>query len=123
MFGFGFVVWVYSFLLRDWLVFWYCSMNVELQSPCPKDQEQLNPSMRNPGSTEMISDSVELCETAVCFLHIQLIGTNVLLSKTHKTHPEVDFESSRSPAKSGSSNKPNLQCCAVFPHDNIVGGN
>ena len=25
----------------------------------------------------MISDSVELCETDVCFLHIQLIGTNV----------------------------------------------
>ena len=28
-------------------------------------------------SKEMISDSVELCETEVCFLHIQLIGTNV----------------------------------------------
>ena len=28
-------------------------------------------------SKEIISDSVELCETAVCFLHIQLIGTNV----------------------------------------------
>ena len=28
-------------------------------------------------SKEMISDSAELCETEVCFLHIQLIGTNV----------------------------------------------
>ena len=27
----------------------------------------------------MISDSVELCETEVCFLHIQLVGTNVWL--------------------------------------------
>ena len=35
------------------------------------------PSMRKPESTEMISASVELCETEVCFLHIQLIGTNV----------------------------------------------
>ena len=31
----------------------------------------------NPASKEMISDSLELCETEVCFLHIQLIGTNV----------------------------------------------
>ena len=31
----------------------------------------------NPASKEMISDSVELCETEDCFLHIQLIGTNV----------------------------------------------
>ena len=32
---------------------------------------------------KMISDSVELCETEICFLHIQLIGTNVWLPKTH----------------------------------------
>ena len=36
-------------------------------------------------------------ETAVCFLHIQLIGTNVWLPKTHNVPLEVDFESSRSP--------------------------
>ena len=35
------------------------------------------PSMRKPASGEMISASVELCETEVCFLHIQFIGTNV----------------------------------------------
>ena len=35
------------------------------------------PSMRKPASREMISDSVELCETEVYFLQIQLIGTNV----------------------------------------------
>ena len=35
------------------------------------------PSNLNPASEEIISDSVELCETEVCFLHIQLIGTNV----------------------------------------------
>ena len=35
------------------------------------------PSNLNPASREMISDSVELRETEVCLLHIQLIGTNV----------------------------------------------
>ena len=33
------------------------------------------PSMRKPASREITSTSVELCETEVCFLHIQLIGT------------------------------------------------
>ena len=56
----------------------------------------------NPASKEMISDSVELCETEVCFLHIQVIGTNYWLTKMHNVPPEVDFESSRSPAKSES---------------------
>ena len=69
----------------------------------------------NPASKEMISDSVELCETEVCFLHIQLSGTNVWLPKTHNVPPEVDFESSRSPAKSESWNSPNLHCLGVFP--------
>ena len=71
--------------------------------------------MREPASREIISASVELCETEVCFLHIQLVGTNVWLPKMHESPPDVDFESSRSPAKSESSNNPNLHCCAVFP--------
>ena len=66
-----------------------------------------SPSNLNPASKEMISDSVELCETEVCFLHIQLIGTNVWLPKTHNVPPEVDFDSSRSV----------LQC---YPHNDIV---
>ena len=73
------------------------------------------PSILNPASKEMIYDSVELCETEVCFLHIQLIGTNVWLPKIHSVPPQVDFESSRSPAKSESWNSPNLHCFAVFP--------
>ena len=32
-----------------------------------------------------------LCETEVCFLHIQLIGTNVWLPKTHNVPPEVEL--------------------------------
>ena len=43
------------------------------------------PSILKPASKERISDSVELCETEVCFLHIQLIGTNVRLPKNHNT--------------------------------------
>ena len=73
------------------------------------------PSMRKPASREIISASVEQCETDVLFLHMQLIGTNVWLPNMHKSLPEVDFESSRSPAKSESWNSPNLHCCAVFP--------
>ena len=73
------------------------------------------PSVRKPASREMISASVELCETEVCFLHIQLNGTNVWLPKIHKTPPDVDFDSSRSPAKSESWNNSSLHCCAVFP--------
>ena len=73
------------------------------------------PSNLNPASKEMISDSVELCETEVCFLNIQLIGTNVWLPKMHNVPPEVDFESSRSPAKSESWNSPSLHCFAVSP--------
>ena len=74
-----------------------------------------NPSMRKPASREIISDSVELCETEVCFLHIQLMVTNVRLPKIHRTPPEVDFEPSRSLAKSESWNNPILHWCAVFP--------
>ena len=73
------------------------------------------PSNLSPVSREIISDSVELWETDVCFLHIQLVGTNVWLPNTHNVPPEVDFESSRSLAKSESWNSPNLHCLAVFP--------
>ena len=58
--------------------------------------------MRKPASREIISAYVELCETEVCFLHIQLMSTNVCLPKMHKSPPDVDFESSRSPANSES---------------------
>ena len=72
------------------------------------------PSILKLASKEMISDSAELCETQACFLHIQLIGINVWLPKMHNVPPDVDFESSRSPAKSESWNSPNLHCFAVF---------
>ena len=49
------------------------------------------------------------------FLALQLVGTNVWLPTMHNVPPDVDFESSRSPAKSKSWNSPNLHCLAVFP--------
>ena len=68
----------------------------------PKIETAGIPSMRKPASREITSASEELCETEVCFLHIQFSGTNVLLPKMHKSPPDVDFESSWSPAKSES---------------------
>ena len=46
--------------------------NDQIQKP-----SAVTPINLNSASKEMISDSVELCETEVCFMHIQLIGTNV----------------------------------------------
>ena len=47
--------------------------------------------MRKPALREIISASVELCETEVCFLHIQLIGTNAWLPKMHKSPPDMSI--------------------------------
>ena len=74
-----------------------------------------NPSIRNAASNEMISDSVELWDADVCFLHIQLMGQMYDFQIYMKNSPEVDFKSSRSPAKSESWNSPNLHCFAVLP--------
>ena len=52
--------------------------------------------------------------TAVCFSEDHPSGTKVWLPKIHIIHPDVDFESARSPENS-SRNNPNLQCDAVFP--------
>ena len=96
---------------------WCCWIALGKNTSLTKSQRSRAgiPSMRKPASREITSASVELCETEVCFLHIQLVGTNVWRPKIHKTPPDVDFESSRSPAKSESWNSPNLHCLAVFP--------
>ena len=77
-------------------------------------------SMRKPASREIISDSVEMCDTQACFLHIQLIGTNVWRRNSYNVPPEVDFESSRSPAKSESWNSPIGIVMLYFPRNNVV---
>ena len=77
-----------------------------------------NPPIRSRASRDMISDSVELCETELCFLHIQLVGTNVLLPKIHKTPPEVDLESSKVPQSLSLGMNPIYSAVPCFPHDN-----
>ena len=51
------------------------SCSQELQRSDPINQVWVYRPLLNPVSKEIFSDSVELCETAVCFLHIQLMGT------------------------------------------------
>ena len=58
--------------------------------------------MRKRASRKITTISVELCETDVRFLRIQLVGTNMSLPKMHRIPPGVDFESSKSPALSES---------------------
>ena len=79
------------------------------------------PSVRKAASREMISASVEPCETEVCVLHIQLVGTNVWFPKMHRTPPDVNCESSRSPAKSESWKIQVYTIVLCFPHNDIVG--
>ena len=69
--------------------------------------------MRKHASREIISASVELCENEVCFLHIQLIGTNVRLPNLHRIPPDVDFESSKVSCKIRSL-ETNLVCIVVL---------
>ena len=76
--------------------------------------------MRKPASRDIISASVELCETDVCFLHIQLFGTNVWFPKMHKSPPDADL-SLQGPLQN--ENLETVPVCIVwqcFPHDNIV---
>ena len=51
-------------------------------------------------------DSVDLCETAVCFLHIQLSGTNVRLLNMHQMPLQQNQILE---------NGPNLHSSAAFP--------
>ena len=49
------------------------------------------------------------------FLTHPTYGYKCSTSEDAQVSPEVDFESSRSPAKSESWNNPNRRCCAVVP--------
>ena len=78
------------------------------KSPCSK-----------PPSREIISDPVELCETEVCFLHIQLMGTNVWLPNMHKITLRSIFESSLRQSQSLGT-VPICIAVQCFPHDYIL---
>ena len=61
-------------------------LGVVLSTSMTKSQKSSvsKPSIRKPASNDIISESVELWDTDVCFLHTQLIDTNVRLPKMHK---------------------------------------
>ena len=79
------------------------------------------PSMREPASREMISASVEKCETEVCFLNIQLVGANVWLPKMHKSRLMLIL--SHQSLLQNQNLEIILFCTVVlcFPHSNIAG--
>ena len=103
--------------ILDDLVSQCCLSNETLQSPHPINREQVvHPfAVRHP--TKQLPISVELWDTDVCFLlHIQPTGDKMFdYQGIRKIPPEVDFEPSRSPAKSVSRNKPHRECRAVWP--------
>ena len=78
------------------------------------------PSNLNPASKEMTSASVELCETVVCFLHIQLLGTNVWLPKMTDVH--LMLMSSVQDLRQNQNPETVLICIVVlyYRHDNVV---
>ena len=80
-----------------------------------------NPSIRNPASQEMISDSVELWDTDVCFSHIQLMETKDRLPKTHKIHPRLILspQGRQRNLSLGMNPIDNAEPC--YTHDNVVG--
>ena len=80
------------------------------------------PSTRKPASREIISAFVELCETEeVCFLHIQLISTNVWLPTMHRTLLMLIL---RLKNIRQSQSLETIRVCIVsqcYPHKNIAG--
>ena len=71
--------------------------------------------MRKPASRETISASIELCKTEVCFLRVQLLGTNVGLPKIHKTLLMLIMSLQGLLQNQSLDIMPILHCCAVFP--------
>ena len=76
------------------------------------------PSMRNPASRETTSDSIELCETEVCFLHIQPPRTNVRRPKMHWIHTRKRL--CRFPQSLNLRTIPDDNAVLYYPHGNIV---
>jgi len=73
------------------------------------------PSKRTVASSAMTSASEEECDIAVCFLHSQVIGTNVCLPTRHNKPPDVDLLVFKSPANPASANSTVLQSTKLSP--------
>ena len=100
----------------------YSSRNVTLLSPHPRNQEQVIHPFATQHPNEMISDSVELWDTHVCFLHIQLIRTNVRLPKIHKILPKLILTPQGRQQNLSLGINPIDNAGPCYPHDSIVGG-
>ena len=103
--------------IDDFLLFHECNTSVTRSH----QSRAMIPSIRKPASNEIISDSVQLYDTDVCFLHVQLMGTYVRLPKIREIHPDVNFESSTSPAKSESLIDAIDNVELYYSYNNIVG--
>ena len=77
--------------------------------------------MRKPASKETFSDSVELWDTEVCFLHIQLIGTNVRLPKIHRILPRLIWNLQGLQQSLSLGTIPIDSAVPHYTHGNIVG--
>ena len=118
--------------MRLWIV-WGADANFSVlfgSDACFRERQQSDPINRwagipsnlNPASKEMISDSVELCETEVCFLHIQLLGTKVWLPKTHEVPTRSIFRVLNISRQNRSlETVPTCIVLKCYPHDNTVG--
>ena len=106
--------------LAVWVLLLGGKKNGTLRQPCPRDQER----EIHPFTTCIKRNNFRFCrtvwETEVCFLHIQLMGTNVWLSKIHKTllKSMLSIQDLRQ-----SQSLETVPVCIVvlcFPHDNIA---
>ena len=83
--------WSSTFSSRQWpLTAWWVLFEECNTSVTTSDRSRAGiPSIRKPASKDITSVSVELWDTNVCFLHVQLMGTNVRLPKIHKILPRL----------------------------------
>ena len=70
-------------------------------------------------SSATTSDSVDECETAVCFLHSHVSGTNVRGPTNVKTAPVLDFEFDKSSAKLASVYNANFKSSTLSPRKHV----
>ena len=92
-----------------------CSSGHSTLTTSSQNSKHGMPSNRTAASNAIISDSVDECETAPCFLHIHVIGTHVFSPTKHRYAPVVDLESPRSPAKLASQNNANQHLSGESP--------
>ena len=80
------------------LLIWFDGESYTIIIKCQRSRVSI-PSMRKPVSRETTSASVELYESNVWFLQMQLKDTNVWLPKILKTLSDIHFDSSMSPVR------------------------